>query len=107
MSLKKFEDGWQKNAFNQYASDKMSLHRSLPDLRDEGLVRCINEKKIIILYNTIQYKTFVEGLNFVIETIHKPGKYLWDQAAGYSWLNSSVFNCAKFWNFIWIFNIIR
>ena len=27
-----------------------------------------------IQYNTIQYKTFVDGLNFVMETIHKPGK---------------------------------
>lgn len=31
---KKFDDGWQKNAFNQYASDLISLHRSLPDVRD-------------------------------------------------------------------------
>jgi len=31
---KKFDDGWQNNAFNQYASDGMSLHRSLPDIRD-------------------------------------------------------------------------
>jgi polypeptide N-acetylgalactosaminyltransferase len=27
------EEGWQKNAFNQYVSDLISLHRSLPDLR--------------------------------------------------------------------------
>ena len=31
---KKFDDGWQNNAFNQYASDLMSPHRSLPDVRD-------------------------------------------------------------------------
>ncbi|XP_061179940.1 polypeptide N-acetylgalactosaminyltransferase 5-like isoform X2 [Saccostrea echinata] len=31
---KKFDEGWQKNAFNQYASDMISLHRSLPDVRD-------------------------------------------------------------------------
>ncbi|PVD30435.1 hypothetical protein C0Q70_09701 [Pomacea canaliculata] len=31
---KKFDDGWQKNAYNQYASDMISLHRSLPDVRD-------------------------------------------------------------------------
>lgn len=35
---KKFDDGWQNNAFNQYASDMISLHRSLPDIRDEGFV---------------------------------------------------------------------
>ena len=27
-----------------------------------------------VIVNTIQYKTFVDGLNFVMETIHKPGK---------------------------------
>ncbi|XP_030388357.1 putative polypeptide N-acetylgalactosaminyltransferase 9 [Scaptodrosophila lebanonensis] len=31
---KAVEDGWTKNAFNQYASDLMSVHRSLPDPRD-------------------------------------------------------------------------
>lgn len=28
------KDGWTKNAFNQYASDLISIHRSLPDPRD-------------------------------------------------------------------------
>ena len=32
---KLIDEGWQKNAFNQYVSDLISVHRSLPDARDE------------------------------------------------------------------------
>lgn len=28
------DEGWLKNAFNQYASDLISVHRGLPDPRD-------------------------------------------------------------------------
>lgn len=31
---KKYDDGWKNNAFNQYASDMISLRRSLADVRD-------------------------------------------------------------------------
>ena len=32
--LAKYELGWNHNAFNEYASNMISLHRSLPDVRD-------------------------------------------------------------------------
>lgn len=28
------DEGWKKNAFNQYVSDMISVHRTLPDPRD-------------------------------------------------------------------------
>jgi hypothetical protein len=31
---KKYDDGWKNNAFNQYVSDMISIHRSLADIRD-------------------------------------------------------------------------
>ena len=34
----KFDNGWLANAFNNYANEMMSLHRSLPDVRDKEYV---------------------------------------------------------------------
>lgn len=39
---KKYDDGFQNNAFNQYASDLISVHRTLPSNIDEELVFCFN-----------------------------------------------------------------
>lgn len=30
------KEGWENNAFNQYVSDIISLHKSLPDVRSRG-----------------------------------------------------------------------
>ena len=32
---RKYDEGWENNQFNQYVSDMISLHRTLPDIRDE------------------------------------------------------------------------
>ena len=34
----KFDKGWKNNAFNEYASKQISMHRNLPDVRDKELV---------------------------------------------------------------------
>lgn len=38
------DDGWMNNAFNQYVSDMISVHRSLPDARDEWFVSKVYQK---------------------------------------------------------------
>lgn len=56
------DDGWQKNAFNQYVSDMISVHRTLPDPRDDryffppfmfnrDVVTVYNEKHIFAKLN--------------------------------------------------------
>lgn len=35
---KQVDDGWTRNAFNEYVSNSISLKRTLPDPRDEWLV---------------------------------------------------------------------
>ncbi|VDO91023.1 unnamed protein product [Haemonchus placei] len=38
---KKYDLGFQNNAFNQYASDMISIHRTLPEILDQ---ECLTEK---------------------------------------------------------------
>ena len=33
---KKYQDGWSKYQFNEYASSLISLHRNLPDVRPDA-----------------------------------------------------------------------
>ncbi|GAU99028.1 hypothetical protein RvY_10088 [Ramazzottius varieornatus] len=67
---KLYDDGWQNNAFNQYASDMISIHRSLPDVRDD---RCKVEEKS---YSTDLGDTSVivcfhnEAWSVLLRTVH-------------------------------------
>lgn len=42
------DEGWQKNAFNQYVSDLISVRRTLPDPRDEWCVFSLNISQIFL-----------------------------------------------------------
>uniref|UniRef100_A0A914I3E3 Polypeptide N-acetylgalactosaminyltransferase n=1 Tax=Globodera rostochiensis TaxID=31243 RepID=A0A914I3E3_GLORO len=44
---KKYDDGFQNNAFNQYASDMISLHRSLPPPADDDTRPICRTRRVI------------------------------------------------------------
>ncbi|VVC36597.1 Nucleotide-diphospho-sugar transferases,Glycosyltransferase 2-like,Ricin B, lectin [Cinara cedri] len=63
------DEGWKNNAFNQYASDLISVHRSLPDPRDEWckkpgryLVNLPQTSVIVCFHN--------EAWSVLLRTIH-------------------------------------
>lgn len=63
-----FDSGWQNNAFNQFASDMISLHRSLPDIRDEG---CKTRKYRDLLPDTSVIVIFHnEAWSVLLRTVH-------------------------------------
>ncbi|KAI6235811.1 Polypeptide N-acetylgalactosaminyltransferase [Aphelenchoides besseyi] len=76
---KKYDEGFQKNAFNQYASDMISVHRSLPASADE---ECKSEKysedlpdtSVIICFHNEAWSVLLRTVHSVIE--RTPAKYL-------------------------------
>ncbi|CAL1533307.1 unnamed protein product [Lymnaea stagnalis] len=66
--LKKFDEGWKNNAYNQYASDMMSLHRSLPDVRD---AECLSQQYHSVLPDTSVVICFHnEAWSVLLRTVH-------------------------------------
>ncbi|XP_022237752.1 putative polypeptide N-acetylgalactosaminyltransferase 9 [Limulus polyphemus] len=62
------KQGWDKNAFNQYVSDLLSLHRSLPDVRDK---ECRGIKYLDILPQTSVIVCFHnEAWSVLLRTVH-------------------------------------
>ncbi|KAK6100888.1 Glycosyl transferase 2 family protein [Brugia pahangi] len=63
-----YDDGFTKNAFNQYISDMISIHRSLPSYIDE---ECKNEKYTSDLPNTSVIICFHnEAWSVLLRTVH-------------------------------------
>ncbi|KAH7731537.1 Glycosyl transferase [Aphelenchoides avenae] len=65
---KKYDEGFVKNAFNQYASDMISIHRSLPPTADE---ECKTEKYTESLPSTSVIICFHnEAWSVLLRTVH-------------------------------------
>ncbi|VDK76419.1 unnamed protein product [Gongylonema pulchrum] len=64
----RYEEGFQRNAFNQYASDMISVHRSLPSYIDE---ECRSEQYSSNLPNTSVIICFHnEAWSVLLRTVH-------------------------------------
>ncbi|CAL8104774.1 unnamed protein product [Calicophoron daubneyi] len=69
---KKFDKGWQDNAFNQYASDQISVRRYLPDYR-EGLCKTqtfqsnLPPTAVIICFHNEGWSALLRSVHSVID----------------------------------------
>ncbi|KAH7645656.1 putative polypeptide n-acetylgalactosaminyltransferase 9 [Dermatophagoides farinae] len=69
---KLIDQGWKDNAFNQYISDLMSLHRSLPDVRDPRCKSVVYEKKlsptsVIICFHNEAWSVLLRTVHSVLD----------------------------------------
>ncbi|XP_065200239.1 putative polypeptide N-acetylgalactosaminyltransferase 9 isoform X2 [Planococcus citri] len=66
-------EGWQKNAFNQYVSDLISVHRTLPDPRDEWCkepgryLKNLPATSVIICFHNEAWSVLLRTVHSVIE----------------------------------------
>ncbi|KYB25760.1 putative polypeptide N-acetylgalactosaminyltransferase 9 isoform X1 [Tribolium castaneum] len=72
--VKKLVDaGWQKNAFNQYVSDMISVHRSLPDPRDEWckapgrFQEALPQTSVIICFHNEAWSVLLRTVHSVLD----------------------------------------
>lgn len=68
----KFEQGFQDNAFNQYASDMMSVHRSLPEVRDAECKsitysKNLPETSVIICFHNEAWSVLLRTVHSVLD----------------------------------------
>ena len=65
----KIEKGWHNNAYNEYVSDLISVHRSLPDLRDDWckvpdrLLPSLPQTSVIVCFHN-------EGWSVLLRSVH-------------------------------------
>lgn len=67
-----FDKGWNINAFNQYASDRIGLHRSLPDVRDAECKNISYRKKlpqtsVIIIFHNEAWSALLRTVHSVLD----------------------------------------
>lgn len=69
---KKHDDGWTNNAFNQYVSDMISIHRSLPPAADK---ECLEEKygenlpdtSVVVCFHNEAWSVLLRSVHSILE----------------------------------------
>jgi polypeptide N-acetylgalactosaminyltransferase len=70
--LKVFKQGWRDNAFNAYASDMISLHRSLADVRDPACKTVkwyepLPSTSVIVIFHNEAWSVLLRTVHSVID----------------------------------------
>ena len=69
-----YDDGWKKNSFNQYLSDLISLHRTLPDFRTDycrdlatKYRKHLPTTSVIIIFHNEAWSTLLRSVHSVLD----------------------------------------
>ncbi|XP_021354684.1 polypeptide N-acetylgalactosaminyltransferase 5-like [Mizuhopecten yessoensis] len=67
-----YDQGWKDNAFNQYLSDRISLHRSLPDARDPTCrllqyADDLPEASVIITFHNEAWSVLLRSVHSILD----------------------------------------
>ncbi|KAK7486244.1 hypothetical protein BaRGS_00022567 [Batillaria attramentaria] len=72
----RYNKGWQHNSFNQYASDMMSVHRSLPDNRSpeckaQQYAENLPEVSVIIIFHNEAWSVLLRSVHSILNRTPK------------------------------------
>ncbi|THD23572.1 Polypeptide N-acetylgalactosaminyltransferase [Fasciola hepatica] len=70
---REYDQGWEHHAFSQYASDRISVRRYMPDIRDEGcraqqFRSDLPKTAVIICFHNEAWSTLLRSVHSVIDT---------------------------------------
>lgn len=70
---KKYDDGWTNNAFNEYASDMISVHRSLPVMTDKECdeikydIEKLPDTSVILCFHNEAWSVLLRSVHSILE----------------------------------------
>jgi hypothetical protein len=71
-NLQKYQDGFEKHAFNAYASDLISIHRRLPDVRDPDCQKIeykppLITASVVICFHNEAWSVLLRSIHSIID----------------------------------------